>query len=56
MWGFIAKVLGYAWKYGVRGVNAVVGWVRTHWSTVQRWLNAGLSVTSIIEIIIRILF
>lgn len=52
---FIAKVLGYAWKYGVKKVKKVAGWVKNNWKTVLKWIETGLSVPTIIEMVLRIL-
>lgn len=54
MWSFIRKILGYAWKYGVQAVNAVVSWVQRNWATVEKWLRR-LTVEQIIERILNIL-
>jgi hypothetical protein len=56
MWSFIAKVAGYAWKYGVKKINAVIAWIKKNWKTVLKWIEAGAATTTIIEQILRILF
>lgn len=55
MWSFILKVLGYAWRYGTAAINKVVSWIKNNWDTVKKWIDRGLSVTTIIEIILRLL-
>lgn len=55
MLAFVAKVLSYAWKYGVKVVTAVANWVKNNWKTVSAWIGRGLGVTTIIDMIIRIL-
>ncbi len=53
MLGFIIKVAGYAWKYGTKAIKAVTAWIKNNWSTVKKWLDRGLSVTTIIELILK---
>ncbi|WP_158547737.1 aureocin A53 family class IId bacteriocin [Clavibacter sp. 199] len=55
MWSFVAKVLAQAWKYGSSKVAAVAKWVQSNWAQVQKWISRGLSVSSIIELILNIL-
>lgn len=55
MWNFIRKVLQYAWRYGRAALNKVVGWVRRNWGQIKKWLDGGLSVTAIIELVLRLL-
>ena len=55
MWGFIAKVLAKAWKYGVAAINKVVAYIKSHWDTIKKWIERGLTVEAIIELILRIL-
>lgn len=52
---FIIRILQYAWKYGKSAIDKVVAWVRRNWEKVKKWIDAGLSITAIIEIILRIL-
>lgn len=52
---FILWVLAQAWRYGAAAVNAVVRWVRANWSTVQRWLERGVTFGTIVHWILQIL-
>lgn len=55
MLSFIARVLRMAWKYGKDKIAKVVAWIRRNWPTVQKWIDRGLGLTAIIELILQIL-
>lgn len=52
---FIGWVLGQAWKYGAAGVRYIANWARTHWTTVEVWINRGMTYPAIAEMIWRLL-
>lgn len=54
MWALIGRILGLAWRYGVKAVSAVAAWVQRNWATVERWLR-NLSTEQIVERILNIL-
>ncbi|MCB0910737.1 MAG: aureocin A53 family class IId bacteriocin [Propionibacteriaceae bacterium] len=55
MWSFIYKVLRLAWKYGSTAITKVVAYIKSHWDTIKKWIERGLTVEAIIELILRIL-
>ncbi|WP_402376767.1 aureocin A53 family class IId bacteriocin [Isoptericola rhizosphaerae] len=44
-----------AWRWGARKVSKAIAWARRNWRTVKRWLDAGLSFATIMELILRAL-
>ncbi len=55
MWSFIYKVLRLAWKYGASAIQKVVAYIKSHWDTIKKWIERGLTVEAIIELILRLL-
>lgn len=52
---FIAWLFTQIWRYGKRTIDRVVAWVRSHWSTVQRWVERGVTWGTILQWILDIL-
>lgn len=44
-----------AWRWGASKVSKAIAWARRNWRTVKRWLDAGLSFATIMELILRAL-
>lgn len=52
---FIAAALKWIWKYGKRAIDAVIDFARRFWQRVKKWVDLGLTITAIIELILRLL-